>query len=85
VRDPHLRPPRWWAVAVAGRPTPPLVLWAVGPDRAPSLTKDMDQVFAAAIVVTAATFIVAFHVVARRALGRMSGPEHGDVTDQSVT
>ena len=66
MRDPHLRPLRWWAVAVAAAYATPLVLWAVGPERARSLSKDMDPVFARAIVVTAAAFIVAFNVVARR-------------------
>jgi hypothetical protein len=66
LRDPHLRPLRWWAGAVAVAYATPLVRWAVGPVRAQSLSKDMDPPFAAAIVVTAAAFIVAFHVVARR-------------------
>jgi hypothetical protein len=66
LRDPHLRPLRGWAAAVAAAYAVPLVRWAAGPDRARSLSKDMDQGSAAAIVVTAATFIVAFHVVARR-------------------
>jgi hypothetical protein len=66
LRDPPLRPLRGWAVAVTVAYATPLVLWAVGPDRAQSLSKDMDPVSAAAIVVTAAAFIVAFHIVARR-------------------
>lgn len=66
LRDPRLWPLRWWAVAVAAAYATPLVRWAVGPDRARSLSRDMDPVFAKAIVVTAAAFIVAFHVVARR-------------------
>ena len=66
LRDPHLRPLRWWAVAVAAAYATPLVMWAVGPDRAQSLSKDMDPVFLAPIVGTSAAFIVAFHVAARR-------------------
>ena len=66
LRDRDLRPLRGWAVAVAVAYATPLAVWAVGPVRAQSLSKDMDPVFAAAIVVTAAAFIVAFHVVARR-------------------
>jgi hypothetical protein len=66
LRDPDLRPLRWWAAAVAAAYATPLVLWAVGPDRARSLSKDMDPVYARAIVATAAAFIVAFHVVTRR-------------------
>jgi hypothetical protein len=61
LRDPDLRPLRWWAAAVAVAYATPLVRWAVGPDRARSLSKDMDPPFAAAIVGTAAAFIVAFH------------------------
>src|SRR4051794_18486282 len=49
LRDPHLRPLRWWAIAVAAAYATPLVLWAVGPDRTPSLSKDMDPPFAAVI------------------------------------
>jgi hypothetical protein len=66
LRDPDLRPLRGWAVAVAAAYATPLVRWAVGPDRARSLSKDMDPVFAKAIVATAAAFIVVFHVLARR-------------------
>ncbi len=67
LRDPHLRPLLGWAVAVAAAYATPLVRWAIGPDRARSLSKDMDPVLAKAIVVTATAFIVAFHVVGGRA------------------
>lgn len=66
LREPHLQPLRWSAIAVAGAYATPLFLWAVGPDRAQSLSKDMHPVFAAALVVTAAKYIVSFHVLARR-------------------
>ena len=66
LRDPHLRPLRGWAAAVAVAYAIPLVRWAAGPDRARSLSRDMDPVFAKVIVVAAAAFIVAFHVLARR-------------------
>jgi hypothetical protein len=74
LRDPDLRPLRWWAVAVAAAYATPLVRWAVGPVRARSLSKDMDPVFAKAIVATSGAFIVAFHTSSRhRGARRWSG------------
>jgi fatty acid desaturase len=66
LRDARLRALRWWAVALAAAYATPLVLWAVGPDRAPSLSKDMNPVLAAVVVVAAVAFAVAFHVLRRR-------------------
>lgn len=66
VRDTRLRALRWWAAALAVAYATPLVLWAVGPDRAPSLSKDMEPGLAALVVAAAAALIVAVHVVGRR-------------------
>jgi hypothetical protein len=66
LRDARLRALRWWAVALAAAYATPLVLWAVGPDRAPSLSKDMHPALAALIVVAAVAFAVAFQVRRRR-------------------
>ncbi|MEU8421465.1 hypothetical protein AB0C15_11375 [Micromonospora sp. NPDC048835] len=66
LRHAHLRGLRRWTVALATAYATPLVLWAIGPDRAPSLSKDMHPVFAALIVVAALAAATAFHVGRRR-------------------
>jgi drug/metabolite transporter (DMT)-like permease len=66
LRDRRLRALRWWAAALAGAYATPLILWAVGPDRAPSLSKDMEPGLAALVVAAAAAVIVAVHVIGRR-------------------
>jgi hypothetical protein len=67
LRNARFRALRWWAAALATAYATPLVLWAIGPDRAPSLSKDMDPIFAALIVAAAVAFIAAFHVIRGRA------------------
>ncbi|MBW0117131.1 hypothetical protein [Pseudonocardia abyssalis] len=62
LRDARLRALRGWVAALAAAYAVPLVLWAVGPDRAPSLSKDMDPALAGLIVAAAAAVIVALHV-----------------------
>lgn len=66
LRDVRLRALRWWAAALGAAYLLPLALWAIGPDRAPSLSKDMHPLLAALLVAVAAAFVVAFHVVRRR-------------------
>lgn len=66
-RSARLRALRGWAIALAGAYAVPLALWAIGPDRAPSLSKDMNPVVAALVVATSVVVAVAFHVVGRRA------------------
>lgn len=66
-RSARLRALRGWAVALAGAYAVPLTMWAIGPDRAPSLSKDMHPVVAALVVATSVVVAVAFHVVGRRA------------------
>ncbi|GAA5063550.1 hypothetical protein [Nocardia callitridis] len=53
LRDTRDRALRWWAAAIAVAYAIPLALWAIGPERAPSLSKDMHPVFAVLIVVVA--------------------------------
>ncbi|WP_344415198.1 hypothetical protein [Amycolatopsis minnesotensis] len=65
LRDARLRALRWWAVALTAAYATPLALWAIGPDRAPSLSKDMHPVFAAAVSITAAAVAIAYHVLRR--------------------
>jgi len=57
-RHKHLRPLRAWAAGLATLYAIPLALWAIGPDRAPSLSKDMAPPFAALIVAGAIAFAV---------------------------
>jgi fatty acid desaturase len=66
LRDARLRALRWWAVALAAAYATPLVFWILGPDRAPSLSKDMHPALAALVVVAAVACAVAFHVLRRR-------------------
>jgi hypothetical protein len=66
LRHPELRPLRWWSAALAAVYATPLVLWAIGPDRAPSLSKDMAPVFGWLISAAALAVVVAFTVLRRR-------------------
>jgi len=66
-RDARLRALRWWAVAVAAAYASGLAVWALGPDRAPSLSKDLHPVHAAVIVAAAVAFAIRYH--ARRRQG----------------
>lgn len=52
-RDTRLAALRWWSAALASAYAAPLALWAIGPERAPSLSKDMHPVFLVLIVVIA--------------------------------
>lgn len=66
VRDARLRRLRGWAAGLATAYAVPLILWAAGPDRAPSLSKDMHPALAAVIVVAALATVAAVHVDRRR-------------------
>ncbi|MET0188283.1 MAG: hypothetical protein ABW212_04740 [Pseudonocardia sediminis] len=65
LRDARLRALRWWAAALTAAYAVPLALWAIGPDRAPSLSKDMHPALAALVVAAAVAYVVAFLVVRR--------------------
>lgn len=67
LRNAHLRALRGWAIALAAAYAVPLALWAIGPDRAPSLSKDMNPIVAALVVATSVVVAAAFHVLGRRA------------------
>jgi hypothetical protein len=56
-RHKHMRPLRAWATGLATLYAIPLTLWAIGPDRAPSLSKDMAPPFAGLIVAGAIAFV----------------------------
>ncbi|GAB2575245.1 hypothetical protein [Microlunatus antarcticus] len=64
-----LRPLRWWAAGFAAVYTSGLVAWAVGPDRAPSLTKDLHPVHAALIVAAGLAYVVRW-AIARWSVNR---------------
>ncbi|MGW6128733.1 hypothetical protein ACWFNE_01775 [Cellulomonas sp. NPDC055163] len=66
LRDARLRALRWWAVAVAAAYASGLAAWAVRPDRAASLSKDLHPVHAAAIVAASLAFAFRYHLLRRR-------------------
>lgn len=51
-------PMRWAAIALGASFATPLAIWALRPDRAPSLSKDMSPTFAALIVAAAVGVIL---------------------------
>ncbi|WGL50621.1 hypothetical protein P5P86_11665 [Nocardioides sp. BP30] len=55
-RDPGLRKLRPWATALGGLYALALARWAIGPDRAPSLSKDIDPTLAVAISLAGLAF-----------------------------
>jgi hypothetical protein len=50
LRSPHRRELRWYTSALAASYATPLVIWAVRPGRAQSLSKDMHPALAALII-----------------------------------
>lgn len=77
LRHAHLRGLRRWTTVLAAAYATPLILWAIGPDRAPSLSKDMHPVFAALIVAAALAAAAAFHLGRRRRPNTTGGPSNG--------
>nr|WP_093275188.1 hypothetical protein [Saccharopolyspora shandongensis] len=75
LSDTRLRALRWWAAALAAVYAIPLALWPIGPDPAPSLSKDMNPVLAALIVATAIAVAIANHRRSRNS--SRSGPRAG--------
>ncbi|MFF3441817.1 hypothetical protein [Streptosporangium sp. NPDC002721] len=68
LRHARLRALRRWTAALATAYGLALILWAIGPDRAPSLSKDMHPISAALIIATALATVVAFHADRRGSL-----------------
>lgn len=68
LRDTRLKALRWGAIALTAAYATPLALWAIGPERAQSLSKDMHPVFAAIIVTVGLALAVAYPVLRRKAL-----------------
>ncbi|MFE6610476.1 hypothetical protein [Amycolatopsis sp. NPDC057786] len=75
LRDTRLKALRWGAIALTAAYATPLALWAIGPERAQSLSKDMHPVFATLIVAVGVAFAVACHVVPRKS--RIQGTNCG--------
>jgi cytochrome bd-type quinol oxidase subunit 2 len=66
LRNEALRALRPWAALLAAVYAIPLALWAIGPDRAPSLSKDMHPVFVPLISVAAIAMVVVLANLRRR-------------------
>lgn len=64
-RDARLRALRWWAAALAALYTAGLAAWAIGPDRAPSLSKDLNPVLATLISAAGVALAVRYHRLQR--------------------
>ena len=66
LRHARLRALRPWTGALTATYALALILWAAGPDRAPSLSKDIHPIVAASIVAAALATLAAFYVNRRR-------------------
>ncbi|GAA4523908.1 hypothetical protein [Amycolatopsis samaneae] len=62
LRDAALR---WWGAALTAAYVTPLLLWRLGADPAPSLSKDMHPAFTAVLTATGVAVAVACHVLRR--------------------
>lgn len=65
-RAPSLDRLRWWAVGLTAVYLTPLALWAIGPDRAGSLSKDISPVLAVLVCLAGAAVAVRYHLLKRR-------------------
>lgn len=79
LRDRRLRALRWWNGALTAVYVVPLVLWALRPNSAPSLSKYMSPIATALFVATGAAVAIAHHVLRRRS----GAPVHEQVDDES--
>ncbi len=66
LRNPRLRALRWWAAGLTAAYVVPVVLWVVGPDRAPSLSKDIHPVFAGLLVAAGVAVAIRYHTIRKR-------------------
>ncbi|MEU5695012.1 hypothetical protein [Actinosynnema sp. NPDC020468] len=66
LRTGRLRALRGWAVLLTTAYALPLALWAIGPDRAPSLSKDMHPALAALVAAAGLAYVAADFVRLRR-------------------
>ncbi|ONI81586.1 hypothetical protein ALI144C_20000 [Actinosynnema sp. ALI-1.44] len=70
LRGPSVPLLRWSGVALAAVYATPLAMWAIGPDRAPSLSKDMHPALAGLVVATAVVVAVVNHLARRRSVAK---------------
>lgn len=73
LRSTGLRSLRWWSAGLAAIYAIPLALWAIGPDRAPSLSKDMHPIFTVLISLAALGVVVVFSTLRRRTNAQVAG------------
>jgi len=66
VRSARIRALRWWVGLLALAYATPLALYAFNPDRAQSLSKDIDPIFVAGIVVASAIVLLKLHTNRKR-------------------
>lgn len=66
-RNPRLHTLRWWSTLLAALYGTSLALWAIGPDRAQSLSKDLNPVLAGLITAAALAVLVRHFVIRRSA------------------
>lgn len=66
-RNAQLRTLRWWSTVLAALYATSLALWAIGPDRAQSLSKDLNPVLAGLIIAAALAVLVRYLVIRRSA------------------
>lgn len=64
-RAPGLDRLRWWAVGLTAVYLTPLAAWAIGPDRAGSLSKDMSPALAALVCLAGVALAVRYHLLKR--------------------
>ena len=65
-RSERLRTLRAWAAGLAVVYAVPLALWAIGPDRAPSLSKDMHPALAGLVIAAGVGFVVRYVLLRRQ-------------------
>ena len=66
LRNARLRALRGWVAALTATYALGLILWAIGPDRAPSLSKDLHPLHAGVISALGVAVAIAYHVNRRR-------------------
>ena len=69
LRDPRLRPLRWWTAALTAAYAIPVATWLIGPSDAPSLSKYLNPAATAAIAGVGLVVAVAHHLARRRSGG----------------
>lgn len=66
LRSARVRALRWWVGLLTLAYATPLALYAFNPDRAQSLSKDIDPIFVIGIVVTSAIVLLKLHTNRKR-------------------